>query len=68
MLDTVNCAVCGKRLKRNLVEPLLWDAHATIEFLGQTYFLCCPQCQEAFESDPAKYARQGGRSSELDAP
>lgn len=68
MLDSVNCAVCGKRLKRNVLEPLLWDAHATIKYLGQTYFLCCPRCQEAFESNPSRYASQEGRSGDLDSP
>ncbi len=68
VLDSVNCAVCGKRLKRNVIEPLLWDAHATIKYLGQEYFLCCPQCLEAFECNPSKYAHPEGQSGELDAP
>ncbi len=42
--------VCGKRINRN-------KAHIAIDYRGHTYYLCCPQCQSAFEREPKKYAR-----------
>ncbi len=42
--------VCGKRINRN-------KAHIAIVYRGRTYFLCCPQCQAAFEREPKRYAR-----------
>jgi YHS domain-containing protein len=44
--------VCGKRINRN-------KAHITVEYRGEVYYLCCPECQSAFEREPQEYARQG---------
>ncbi|MFQ6116745.1 MAG: YHS domain-containing protein [Candidatus Bipolaricaulia bacterium] len=41
--------VCGKRVNRQ-------KAHIAVDYEGYTYYLCCPRCQQEFESDPAKYA------------
>lgn len=48
---TMRDPVCGKRINRN-------KAHIEIEFKGETYYLCCPQCQQEFEQNPEKYARK----------
>jgi len=42
--------VCGKRITRN-------GAHILIEHGGERYYLCCPQCQAAFERTPERYVR-----------
>ncbi len=42
--------VCGKRINRN-------KAHIEIEYRRLVYYLCCPQCQAAFERNPEKYVR-----------
>lgn len=42
--------VCGKRMNVN-------KAHIVITHEGVDYYLCCPQCQKAFEDDPEKYVR-----------
>ncbi len=42
--------VCGKRMNRN-------KAYATVEEHGELFYLCCPQCQLMFESDPDEYIR-----------
>lgn len=42
--------VCGKRINRN-------KAHIVIDYQGQSYLLCCPVCQAAFEEAPDKYVR-----------
>lgn len=41
--------VCGKKINRN-------KSHIVIEYKGNEYFLCCPQCQAEFEKSPEKYA------------
>lgn len=41
--------VCGKRINVN-------KAHITINYQGEDYYLCCPQCQKEFEQNPQKYA------------
>ena len=42
--------VCGKRINRN-------KAHIAVVHRGHIYYLCCPQCQAAFERDPETYVR-----------
>lgn len=42
--------VCGKRLNRN-------KAHIAIVYRRHVYYLCCSQCQAAFERDPETYVR-----------
>ena len=44
--------VCGKWLDLRQVQ-------AGIEYEGNVYHVCCPLCQEAFEHEPARYARTG---------
>lgn len=41
--------VCGRRMNPN-------KAYANVRYEGSTYLLCCPLCQETFESDPERYA------------
>jgi xanthine dehydrogenase accessory factor len=33
-------------------------ASRTTQLQGQTYYFCCPGCQQAFETDPAAYAER----------
>ncbi len=42
--------VCGKRINRN-------KAHIAVVYRGHVYYLCCSQCQGAFERDPETYVR-----------
>jgi len=42
--------VCGRNLNKQ-------KAHIAVDYEGQTYYLCCPQCQQAFEAAPKRYAR-----------
>ena len=46
--------VCGKRINRN-------KAHIAIEYRGQEYYLCCPQCQSTFERDPERFVKVAGK-------
>lgn len=41
------------------------QAYATVNYQGQTYYVCSPACKKAFEKDPARYAQpqQGGHSA-----
>ncbi len=38
---------------------------ATSEYKGVTYYFCAPGCKVAFDEDPEKYLRKGGRRSLL---
>ncbi|MFQ5689982.1 MAG: YHS domain-containing protein [Gemmatimonadota bacterium] len=46
--------VCGKRINRN-------KAHIVVEYRGAEYYVCCSECQSAFERDPEHYARHESR-------
>ena len=35
-------------------------AHVKITYKGETYYLCCPLCQAAFEEKPEKYVKGDG--------
>jgi len=41
------CCVCGEEVKGK--------AHFA-EYKDKIYYLCCPDCQKVFESDPEEYA------------
>ncbi|MFC7156279.1 YHS domain-containing protein [Halomarina halobia] len=43
------CAVCGKTLAEQLMEE-------EIERDGETYYVCCPNCQDDFQESPEQYA------------
>lgn len=47
---TLRDPVCGRRITRH-------GAHIVIEYAGEQYILCCPQCQAEFERNPGRYAR-----------
>lgn len=64
MHDSVHCKVCGKRIGRNVVEPLFFDAYATVEYRGQTCYLCCPECQRVFEANPSEYVQEQSSSGD----
>jgi YHS domain-containing protein len=49
--DRVVCPVMGKKIDKS-------KAAAVREYKGQTYYLCCQQCIDAFDKDPEKYTRQ----------
>ncbi len=51
---SIHDPVCGKRINRN-------KAHIAIEYRGTVFYLCCPQCQSAFERDPERYAQSAVR-------
>jgi YHS domain-containing protein len=53
--------VCGKRITRN-------GAHIVIEYGGETYYLCCPQCQAEFERQPQRYVRGAARGAQRVGP
>lgn len=42
--------ICGKHIERQ-------RAHTAIDFRGITYYLCCPQCQAAFERALERFVR-----------
>ena len=42
--------VCRKRIRRD-------RAHAQVVHQGVVYYLCCPLCQAAFETEPRRYAK-----------
>lgn len=42
--------VCGKRINAN-------KAHIIVTHEGTDYYLCCPQCQKAFEENPSKFIK-----------
>jgi YHS domain-containing protein len=42
--------VCKRKMNRN-------KAYVTIQYNGETYYLCCPLCQAEFEKDPEKYLK-----------
>jgi YHS domain-containing protein len=44
--------VCGNWLERE-------RSVAGIEYQGEMYYVCCPLCRDAFDSDPDRYARTG---------
>lgn len=51
MEQTFKDPVCGMELTADTVE-------ATSEYEGRTYYFCSSDCQETFEQEPARYARQ----------
>lgn len=42
------CTVCGKELASD-------DMEDQIEYEGDTYSVCCPECQDQFEESPEQY-------------
>lgn len=46
--DEVICPVMGTKMTKD-------KAYSTMEYKGQTYYLCCKACDKAFKKDPAKY-------------
>ncbi len=42
--------VCGQKINPN-------KAHISVQYRGETYYLCCPLCQKEFEKDPEKFAQ-----------
>ncbi len=67
MRESVYCAVCGKEIKHNVVEPLLWDVYAVVEYEGQAYYLCCPGCKRAFDENPTEYVVEQDSSDDPEA-
>ena len=65
MQKSVHCAVCGKEIKHNVVEPLLWEAHAVVEYDGHTHYLCCPGCKKTFDANPSEYVGEQDSSDDL---
>jgi len=53
--------VCGKRINRN-------KAHIVVEYGGEEYYLCCPQCQFVFETHPDRYIRSSASPDRHSAP
>lgn len=47
--DTTKCPISGEEFVVSESSP-----HA--EHNGKTYYFCCPDCAQKFQSDPAKYA------------
>ncbi len=55
-----------KRIARDPVCGMEVDeksASAKSEYMGKTYYFCCPACKKAFDANPAKYA--GGEKHEM---
>ena len=48
--EIVTCPVMGEKMPMS-------KAFAVKEYKGKKYYMCCAQCSEAFDKDPAKYAK-----------
>lgn len=51
--EMVTCPVSGETIKKS-------KAAGKYEYKGETYYFCCPKCQEKFVKDPEKYVKKGG--------
>ena len=43
--------VCGRRMNPN-------RAYVKLTYKGETYYLCCPECQARFEEKPENYVKR----------
>jgi len=41
-------------------EFTVTSASPKVEYLGKTYYFCCPGCDTKFKEDPEKYLRRKG--------
>jgi YHS domain-containing protein len=51
--EMVKCAVSGNEMKKS-------EAKGSMEYMGETYYFCCDNCEKAFKENPEKYINQEG--------
>ncbi len=56
--EMVTCPVSGEEIKKS-------EASGSHEYNGKTYYFCCPNCEEKFVKDPAKYAKQNAETEAM---
>lgn len=49
--EETRCPVTGEK-----VDPAM--ATLKTEYMGKTYYFCCPGCPETFKKDPEKYIKK----------